>query len=55
MLLLFIYIARSKLHGKKVTDAKRLKELETKNAPMKKLLAETLMVAYVTKEELLAS
>ena len=35
-----------------VSDAKKLKQLETENARLKKLLAETLLEAQVTKEAL---
>jgi len=35
-----------------VSDAKRLKQLETENARLKKLLAETLLEAQISKEAL---
>jgi putative transposase len=46
------YLWKSKFGGMSVPDAKRLKELETQNARLKKLLAETLLEAEVTKEAL---
>ena len=36
----------------KADDAKRLKELERENARLKKLLAETLLEAQISKEAL---
>jgi len=46
------YLWRSKFGGMSVSDAKRLKELETENARLKKLLAESLLENEVTKEAL---
>lgn len=46
------YLWRSKFGGMSVPEARRLKELETENARLKKLLAETLLEAEVTKEAL---
>jgi len=46
------YLWKSKLGGMTVSDAKKLKQLETENARLKKLLAETLLEAQVTKEAL---
>ncbi|PXV64830.1 putative transposase [Sinimarinibacterium flocculans] len=46
------YLWRSKFGGMDVTDAKRLKALETENAKLKKLLAEALLENEVTKEVL---
>lgn len=46
------YLWRSKFGGMSVPDAKRLKELEAENARLKKLLAETMLEAEVTKEAL---
>jgi putative transposase len=46
------YLWRSKFGGMNVSDAKRLKELETENARLKKLLAESLLENEVTKEAL---
>lgn len=46
------YLWKAKFGGMTVSDAKRLKELETENARLKKLLAETLLEAQVTKEAL---
>ena len=43
---------RSKLGGMSVSDAKRLKELETENARLKKLLAESRLEIEVTREVL---
>jgi putative transposase len=43
---------RSKFGGRSVSDAKRLKELETENARLKKLLAESLLENEVTREVL---
>lgn len=43
---------RSKYGGMSVSDAKRLKALETENARLKKLLAESLLENEVTKEAL---
>ena len=46
------YLWKSKFGGMTVPDAKWLKALETENARLKKLLAETLLEAQVTKEAL---
>jgi putative transposase len=46
------YLWRSKFGGMSVPDAKRLKELETENARLKKLLAESLLENEVTREVL---
>lgn len=41
---------RSKFGGMSVSDAKRLKELETENSRLKKLLAESMLENEVTRE-----
>jgi putative transposase len=46
------YLWRSKFGGMTVPEARRLKELETENARLKKLLAETLLENEITKEAL---
>jgi len=46
------YLWRSKFGGMNVSDAKRFKELETENARLKKLLAESLLEDEVTREVL---
>ena len=46
------YRWRSKFGGMNVSDAKRLKELETENARLKRLLAESMLENEVTKEAL---
>ena len=46
------YTWRSKFGGMDVSEAKRLKALESENAKLKKLLAETLLENEVTKEAL---
>ena len=46
------YLWRSKFGGMDVSDAKRLKTLETENARLKKLLAEEMLENEVTKEAL---
>ena len=46
------YLWRSKFGGMSVSDAKRLKELTTENARLKKLLAESLLENEVTREAL---
>lgn len=46
------YLWRSKFGGMSVSDAKRLKELETENARLKKLLAEAMLENEVTREAL---
>ena len=43
---------RSKFGGMSVSDAKRLKELETENGRLKKLLAESQLEIEVTREVL---
>jgi putative transposase len=46
------FLWRSKFGGMSVSDAKRLKELETENSRLKKLLAESLLENEVTREVL---
>jgi putative transposase len=46
------YLWRSKFGGMDISDARRLKVLESENAKLKKLLAETLLENEVTKEAL---
>ena len=46
------YLWRSKFGGMDVSDARRLKALESENARLKKLLAEALLENEVTKEVL---
>jgi putative transposase len=46
------YLWRSKYGGMEVSDAKRLKALETENARLKKLLAESMLENEVTREAL---
>ena len=46
------YLWRSKLGGMTVSEAKRLKELETENTRLKKLLAESMLENEVTREAL---
>lgn len=46
------YLWRSKFGGMDVSDAKRLKALESENARLKKLLAESLLEVEVTREAL---
>lgn len=46
------YAWRSKFGGMDVSDAKRLKVLESENAKLKKLLAESMLENEVTKEAL---
>lgn len=46
------YLWRSKFGGMSVPEAKRLKELETENTRLKKLLAESLLENEVTREVL---
>ena len=46
------YLWRSKFDGMSVSDAKRLKELETENGRLKKLLAESHLEIEVTREVL---
>lgn len=46
------YLWRSKFGGMSISDAKRLKELETENARLKKLLAESVLENEITREAL---
>ena len=46
------YLWRSNCGGMEVLDAKRLKALETENARLKKLLAESMLENGVTREAL---
>ena len=46
------YLWRNKFGGMDVSDAKRLKALETENTRLKKLLAEALLEQEVTREVL---
>jgi putative transposase len=46
------YLWRSKFGGMNVPDAKRLKELESENARLKKLLAEQVLENEVIKDAL---
>lgn len=46
------YLWRSKFGGMEVSDAKRLKALESENARLKKLLAESMLANEVTREAL---
>ena len=46
------YLWRSKFGGMNVPDAKRLKELETENARLKKLFAESMLGNAVTRQAL---
>ena len=46
------YLWRSKFGGMSVPEAKRLKELESENARLKKLLAETMLETEIIKEAL---
>ena len=46
------YLWRGKFGGMSVSDAKRLKELETENTRLKKLLADSLLENEVTREVL---
>jgi len=46
------YLWRSKFGGMHVSDAKRLKELESENGRLKKLLADALLENEVTREAL---
>lgn len=46
------YLWRSKFGGMSASDAKRLRELETENGRLKKLLAESLLENEVTREAL---
>ncbi len=44
------YLWRSKFGGMTVSEAKRLRELETENTRLKKLLAESMLEIEVTRE-----
>lgn len=44
------YLWRSKFGGMSIPDAKRLKELESENARLKKLLAESMLELEVSRE-----
>lgn len=46
------YLWRSKFGGMSVTEAKRLKAIESENARLKKLLAESMLEIEVTREVL---
>ena len=46
------YLWKSKFGGMSIPEARRLKELEAENARLKKLLAETMLEAEITKEAL---
>ena len=46
------YLWRSKYGGMEISDAKRLKALETENSRLKKLLAESMLENEVTREAL---
>lgn len=46
------YLWRSKFGGMSISDAKRLKELETENTRLKKLLAESVLENEITREAL---
>ena len=46
------YLWRNKFGGMSVSNAKRLKELETENGRLKRLLADALLENEVTKEAL---
>ena len=46
------YLWRNKFGGMSVPDAKRLRELETENGRLKKLLAESMLEIEVTREAL---
>jgi putative transposase len=46
------YLWRNKFGGMSISDAKRLKELETENGRLKRLLADALLENEVTKEAL---
>lgn len=47
-----LYLWRSKFGGMTASDAKRLRELETENTRLKKLLAESMLENEVTREAL---
>ena len=44
------YLWRSKFGGMTVSDARRLRELETENGRLKKLLAESMLENEITRE-----
>lgn len=44
------YLWRSKFGGMSVPDAKRLKELESENARLKKILAENMLELEISRE-----
>src|SRR4051812_6501704 len=46
------YLWKSKFGGMSISDAKRLRELETENARLKKLLAESVLENEVAREAL---
>ena len=46
------YLWRNKFGGMSVSDARRLRELETENTRLKKLLAESILENEVTREAL---
>lgn len=46
------YLWRSKFGGMTVSDARRLRELETENGRLKKLLAESMLENEITREVL---
>lgn len=46
------YLWRSKFGGMEVSDAKRLKALESENARLKKLLAESMLENEISREAL---
>ena len=46
------YLWRSKFGGMTASDAKRLREMETENTRLKKLLAESMLENEVTREAL---
>ncbi len=46
------YLWRNKFGGMRVSDARRLKELELENARLKRLLAESMLENEMTKEAL---
>jgi putative transposase len=46
------YLWRSKYGGMEISDAKRLKALETENTRLKKLLADAMLENEVTREAL---
>lgn len=46
------YLWRSKFGGMSVSEAKRLRELETENGRLKRLLAESMLENEITKEAL---